>query len=61
MAGHVLAAGGDYEPLGWRWVLAFIKRNLAVTIIIGKKLEASRAAAASPKKIRAFLKLFKQT
>ncbi|KAF1965842.1 hypothetical protein BU23DRAFT_488206, partial [Bimuria novae-zelandiae CBS 107.79] len=39
----------------------FLKRNLRVASIVGRKIEAARAEGATLEQIRAFLKLFERT
>jgi hypothetical protein len=60
MASRILQMNGDNTPLGQLWLSHFINRNPRVASIIGRKLEASRAEAATPQQIRAFLQLFEQ-
>jgi hypothetical protein len=52
---------GDHEPLGQLWISNFLSRQPRVASIIGRSIEAPRAEAASPAKIRAFLELFERT
>ena len=52
---------GDKNTLGQLWISHFIKRNPRVTSVIGRKIEASRAEAATPEQVRAFLELFEAT
>ena len=61
MATRILCMNGDQAPLGKLWVGHFIKRNLRVALIIGRKLEALRAEAATPAQVQAFLELFERT
>lgn len=61
MASRILQQYGDTQPLGKRWISSFITRNPRVASIIGRKLEASRARAATPEQVRAWLELFEQT
>jgi hypothetical protein len=61
MASRVMRMNGDDKPIGKLWLLHFIKRNPRVASVIGKKLEAPRATAASPEQIGAFLELFERT
>ncbi|KAF2685994.1 hypothetical protein K458DRAFT_207200 [Lentithecium fluviatile CBS 122367] len=51
---------GDVEPLGKRWIQHFIQRNPRVASVIERKLDTSRAKAATLEQICAFLKLFKR-
>ena len=60
MASRILQMNGDPKPLGQRWLLHFINRNPRVASVIGRKLEASRAEAATPQQIRAFIELFER-
>jgi hypothetical protein len=61
MASRVLRMNGDQNPIGKLWLSHFVKRNPRVASIVGRKLEAPRATAASPEQIRAFLELFERT
>ena len=61
MATRILHMNGDQAPLGKRWVINFINRNPRIASIIGRKLEAPRAEAATPAQVRAFLELFERT
>jgi hypothetical protein len=47
--------GGDTRPLGQLWMSHFIKRNPRVKSVIGRKLQACCAEAATPEQISAFL------
>jgi len=61
MANHILKMNNDQDLVGKAWILQFIQRNPRVASVIGKKIEASRAEAATVQQIRAFLELFKRT
>jgi hypothetical protein len=61
MATRVLRMNGDHERLGQLWISNFLSRQPRVTSIVGRPIEAPRAEAASPAKIRAFLELFERT
>ena len=61
MATRILRMNGDTQPLGRLWVSHFIKRQPRIASIIGKKLDAQRADAATPEQVRAFLELFERT
>jgi hypothetical protein len=61
IANRILKMNGDQRPVSKLWLIHFIKRNPRVASVISRKLEASRAKAASPEQIRAFLELFKRT
>jgi hypothetical protein len=61
MANRILRMNGDQRPVGKLWLVHFIKRNPRVASVIGRKLEALRAEAASLEQIRAFLELFERT
>jgi hypothetical protein len=58
---RIASAGGDTQPIGTKWVSHFIARNPRVASIVGRSIEAPRAATASPEVIRAFLELFERT
>jgi len=49
---------GDPKPIGLYWVAGFLRRNERVASVVGRKLEASRAEAATPKQVRAFLEQY---
>ena len=51
----------DVEPLGKRWLRAFLRRNPRVASVIGRKLEAKRATAATAEEIGAFFEVFDDT
>lgn len=57
----VLHLQKDFEPLGRRWIPTFIQRNPRVASVIGRKIEAKRATAATAEQIRVFLELFHDT
>jgi hypothetical protein len=61
MAIRILHMNGDDEPLGQNWAAGFLRRNLRVHSIIGRKIDASRATAANPESIREFLELYEAT
>jgi hypothetical protein len=61
MANRILKMNGDSQPVGKLWLSHFIKRNPRVASVVGRKLEASRAKAATPEQVRAFLQLFERT
>ena len=52
---------GDNNPVGKRWISFFLKRNLRVASIVGRKIEGARAEGATQEQIRAFLELFEGT
>jgi hypothetical protein len=52
---------GDNNPVGKRWISFFLKRNLRVALIVGRKIEGARAEGATQEQIRAFLELFERT
>jgi hypothetical protein len=56
-----LKLGGDHEPLGQQWISSFLTRQPRVASIVGRSIKASRAEAATPDQILAFLKLFYRT
>jgi hypothetical protein len=61
MATRILKINGDHDRLGQRWISSFLTRQPRVSSIVGRLIEASRAEAASPAQIRAFLELFNRT
>ncbi|KAI1004222.1 hypothetical protein K3495_g3989 [Podosphaera aphanis] len=61
MAVRILHENGDHEALGKRWLQHFIARNPSVSSMVGRKIDSSRAFAASLDNIRAFLELFERT
>jgi len=61
MANRILRINGESNPIGQAWIPGFIRRNPRVASIVGKRLEAPRAEAATPEQIRAFLELFEAT
>ena len=61
MANRILRMNGDKNPVGKLWLSHFIKRNPRIASVVGRKLEAQRAEAATPEQIRAFLELFERT
>lgn len=61
MATRVLRLGGDYEPLGQRWISSFLTRQPRVASIVGRSIDTLRAEAASPAQVLAFLELFHRT
>jgi hypothetical protein len=61
MANRILRANGDNTPVGKGWISGFKRRNPRVKTVIGRRIEAPRAEAASPELIRAFLELFEAT
>jgi hypothetical protein len=52
---------GDEAPLGRDWILHFARRNPSVASVIGRKIEALRAEAATADQVRAFLELYDNT
>ena len=50
----------DNNPVGKHWLSFFIKRNLRVTSIVGRKIEGARAEGATQEAIREFLELYEQ-
>ena len=61
MASRILRMNGDLNPIGRKWVTQFIRRNPRVSSVVGRRIEAPRAEAATPGQIRAFLELFERT
>lgn len=61
MAARLLKMNGDTQPLGQGWLRSFQERNPSVASILGRKIDASRANAATPQQIQAFLDLFEET
>jgi hypothetical protein len=61
MATLILRMNGDQNPLGKKWLLHFLQRNPRVASVIGKKIDAQRAEAATPKQVREFLERFERT
>jgi hypothetical protein len=61
MAVRILRLGGDHDQLRQRWISSFLTRQPRVASIVGRSIEASRAEAASPAQIQAFLELFNRT
>jgi hypothetical protein len=51
---------GDDQPVGKHWLSYFIHRQPRIASVVGRKLEAQRADAATPEQIRAFLEHYKQ-
>jgi len=60
MADRILRMNGDLQPVGQLWIPHFVRRNPRVASIIGRKLAAERASAATPEQIRAFLELVEE-
>jgi hypothetical protein len=60
MAGIILRANGDTQPLGKLWVSSFLRRNPDVDTLIGRKLEAARADAATPEAIQEFFERYER-
>ena len=58
MANRILRMNGDTQPVGKLWVSHFIKRQPRVASVVGRKLEAQRAEAATPEQMRAFLEKY---
>jgi hypothetical protein len=52
---------GDQNPVGKLWVSHFLHRNPRVASVVGRKIEAQRAEAATPEQVRAFLERFEAT
>ncbi|KAI1000441.1 hypothetical protein K3495_g7754 [Podosphaera aphanis] len=61
MATRILETNGDRNPLGKIWIPHFLKRNLRVASMAGRKIEAVRAKAANPQQLRAFIEKFEHT
>ncbi|KAI0997572.1 hypothetical protein K3495_g10616 [Podosphaera aphanis] len=61
MVCEILRANGDHELPGKDWISSFLRRNLRVHSVIGRKLEACRSNAAKPEDIKAFLDKFNHT
>lgn len=61
MANRILRMNGDNQPIGKHWLYHFIKRQPRIASVVGRKLEAQRADAATPEQVRAFLELYEQT
>ncbi|KAI1001494.1 hypothetical protein K3495_g6698 [Podosphaera aphanis] len=61
MAGKILASGGDHNPLGKGWISSFLKRNKKISLVVGRKIDARRASAATPENLNAFFDLFRRT
>ena len=61
MANRILRMNGDDRPIGKHWVYHFIKRQPRIASVVGRKLEAQRADAATPEQLRAFLQLYEDT
>ena len=60
MATRILRMNGDLNPLGRRWISHFIERNPRVASVIGRKIHAERAGAATAEQIQAFYELFER-
>jgi hypothetical protein len=58
MATVILRMNGDQNPLGKRWVVHFIRRNLRVASVVSRKINAK---AATPKQVREFLERVERT
>jgi hypothetical protein len=52
---------GDENLIGKAWISGFKRRNPRVASMIGRRIEAPRAEAATSDEIRAFLELFERT
>ncbi len=61
MANRVVRMNGGTELLGVKWIQNFLKRNLRVASVVGRKIEAARADAASAEQVRAWMELFEAT
>ncbi|KAI1000742.1 hypothetical protein K3495_g7460 [Podosphaera aphanis] len=61
MAGKILASRGDHNPLGKGWISSFLNRNKRISSVVGRKIDASRASAATPENLNAFFDLFRRT
>jgi hypothetical protein len=61
MATRILRTNRDDAALDHLWVSRFLQRDPRVYSTVGRLIEATRAEAADPELIRAFLKLFEQT
>ena len=51
---------GDDQPVGKLWISHLLRRQPRIASVVGRKLEAQRADAATPEQIRAFLEHYKQ-
>lgn len=60
MAAQILRMNGDLDSLGRRWIYHFMERNPLVASVIGRKLQAERAEAATPEQVQAFYDLFER-
>jgi hypothetical protein len=61
MANRILRMNGEQTSVGKQWLSHFLKRNPRVASVVGRKLEAARAKAATPTQIQAFLELYEAT
>jgi phage host-nuclease inhibitor protein Gam len=61
MATVILRTNGDLDPLGKQWLLHFMKRNPRAASVVGKKIDARRAEAATPEQLRESLERFERT
>ena len=61
MANRILRMNGDSQPVGKLWISHFLRRQPRVASIVGRKLEAQRAEAATPEQVRVFLELYERT
>jgi hypothetical protein len=60
MATRILRMNGDSNPLSQRWISHFIERNPRVASVIGRKIQAERAQAATLEQVQAFYELFER-
>ena len=60
MANRILRMNGDDQPVGMLWISHLLRRQPRIASVVGRKLEAQRADAATPEQIRAFLEHYKQ-
>ena len=60
MANRILRINSDDQPVSKHWLSYFIHRQPRIASVVGRKLEAQRADAATPEQIRAFLEHYKQ-
>jgi len=53
-AQRVLAANGDLEPLGKKWMTGFLRRNPEIKTMRGKRIDSIRINGASTERIKGF-------
>ena len=58
IATGVLKREGDHEPLGKKWMTAFIRRHPAIKTKLGRRTDWERINAATPDNIRRFFTLY---